>query len=161
MNPNVALLSAPSVNHALDLLDPRERRYVLQVTMGRLSAAAAANDAGYKNAPQNKKVLAAMRIIQTEMAKVLNVDLDFIQRGIFEAVEIARSNADPGNMIAGYREMGKLTGLYVEKKEINVNVKYLTEEELQDLSEEELDMLIAKADAIELTKNERGEFEIP
>lgn len=161
MNVSQQLLQSNSVAHALDLLDPRERRYVLQVTLGRLSKAAAANDAGYKNAPQGKSVQTAVAIIQKEMAKELGIDLDFVQRGIFEAVEMARSQGEPMTMIAGYREMGKLSGLYVEKKEIDVSVKYLTQEQLQELPEAELDALIKRADAIELEQNEAGEFTIP
>ena len=161
MDVNRELMQSQPVAHALDLLDPRERRYVLQVTLGRLSKAAAANDAGFKNAPQGQAVQVAVSIIQREMAKELNIDLNFVQRGIFDAVEMARSQGEPMTMIAGYREMGKLSGLYVEKKEIDVNVKYLTQEQLQELPENELDLLIKRADAIELEKNEAGEFVVP
>jgi hypothetical protein len=161
MNVNQHLLQSSAVAHALDLLDPRERRYVLQVTLGRLSKAAAANDAGYKNAPKSQVVQAAVQLIQTEMSRVLNIDLDFVQKGLLEAVEIARSQGEPATMIAGYREMGKLGGLYVEKKEVDVSVRYLTQEQLQELPEAELDHLIKRADAIELEQNEAGEFEVP
>jgi hypothetical protein len=161
MNVNQHLLQSNSVAHALDLLDPRERRYVLQVTLGRLSKAAAANDAGYKSAPHGQVVQTAVAIIQKEMAKVLSIDLDFVQRGIFDAVEMARSQGEPMTMIAGYREMGKLSGLYIEKKEIDVNVRYLTQEQLQELPERELNALIEKADAIDLEQNEHGEFVVP
>jgi histidyl-tRNA synthetase len=160
MNPDVALLQQDTVNHALDLLNQRERRYVLQVTIGRMSQSRAANDAGFKSPPKSMPVRHALNVINTEIAKKLDISLDYIQKGMLEAVQMARSNGEPMVMIAGYREMGKLAGMYIEKKEIEVKIRHLTEEQLQELTNEELDSLIEDADSIELTKNERGEFEL-
>jgi histidyl-tRNA synthetase len=158
---NQTLANDASVNHALDVLDLRERRFVLQATIGRLSQSAAAADAGFKAAPKSKAVTYALQVVQTTMAKELSIDADFVQRGFFDAVQMARTNGEPMTMIAGYREMGKLAGLYVEKKEINVNVRHLTDDQLHELTDDELDNMITRADAIELEKNERGEFEVP
>ena len=156
-----AMLANQRVNHVLELLDPRERRYVLQVTIGRMPKSSAAKDAGFKTAPKSKAVNAAIQVMHVEMARELVIDLDYINKGIVEAIHMANLQGEPATMIAGYRELGKLGGMYVEKKEISVNVKHLTEEELQELDDAELDELIERADAIELQKNERGEFTIP
>lgn len=161
MNPDVQLLQRDTVQQALDFLNSRERRYVLQTTVGRMPPSAAANDAGYKAPPKSQKVRHALNIINGEIAKTLDINLDFIQKGMLDAVQIARSKGEPMAMIAGYREMGKLTGMYVEKKEIDVNIRYLTEAQLQELSDKELDVLIERSDALELKKNDRGEFELP
>jgi formiminotetrahydrofolate cyclodeaminase len=58
------------------------------------------------------------------------------------------------SMIAGYREQAKLAGLMIEKKQVDVNVKHISEEDLAEMSEDELNQLIDKADAIELTHAE-------
>ena len=160
MNPDVALLQQDSVNHALDLLGPRERRYVLQTTIGRMSPSSAAADAGFKAPPKSLSVRHALSVINTEIAKKLDVSLDYIQKGMLEAVQMARHNGEPMTMIAGYREMGKLAGMYIERKELKVEIKHLTEEQLHELTDTELDSLIEHADSIELKKNERGEFEL-
>jgi len=150
-----------SVRNAMEMLDPRQRRYVLQATVGRMSRAAAANDAGFSNPPKSPVVVQAMAVMQDAIASELTIDLDFLQRGMYDAVQMARANGEAMTMIAGYREMGKLAGHYVEKKQIDVNVKHLTEEQLHELTDEELDGLIERAEAIELRKNEKGEFEVP
>jgi hypothetical protein len=161
MNPDVQLLQRSTVQQALDFLNPRERRFVLQSTVGRMPPSSAAADAGYKAPPKSKTVRYALSIINGEIAKTLDIDLDFIQKGMLDAVQIAREKGEPMAMIAGYREMGKLSGMYIEKKEIDVNVRYLTEAQLHELSDEEIDALIEKSDALELKKNDRGEFELP
>ncbi len=156
-----AMLANERVNHVLELLDPRERRYVLQITIGMMPKSRAANDAGFKSPPKSRAVLQATQVLHIEMARELVIDLDYINKGIVEAIHMAHSASEPMTMIAGYRELGKLAGMYIEKKEINVNVKHLTEEELHELDDAELDEMIERADAIELRKNDRGEFEVP
>ena len=70
------IINDPGVNHALDVLDIRERRFVLQATIGRMSQSAAAADAGFKAAPKSRAVTYALQVIQTAMSRDLVIDMD-------------------------------------------------------------------------------------
>jgi hypothetical protein len=154
MNPNVKLLQSQDVNHALETLNPRERRYVLQVTLGRMSKAEAANDSGFAAPPTGLAVTNAVAVIQRKMSEALVIDFNHVAVGLQDAIELARAKGEPMSMIAGYREQAKLAGLMIEKKQVDVNVKHISEEDLAEMSEDELNQLIDKADAIELTHAE-------
>ena len=154
MNPDTQIVQNESVNFVLETLNIRERRYVLQATIGRMSQSEAANDAGFANPPKGLAVTNAINVLQHEMAKELNIDFNHVTRGLQDAIEIARSKGDAMPMISGYKEQGKLAGLYIEKKQIDVNIRHISEEDLSTLSEDELNELIDQAEAIELGPTE-------
>jgi len=87
-------------------------------------------------------------------AKTSRADVEDI---LLEAVDIARIKAEPGDMIRGASEIGKLHGYYApqEKKvtfdgEINVNqLEDLSDAELLELTGEELSPIEAEFHAIE------------
>ena len=133
---------------------------MLQATIGRLPKSAAADEAGFANPPKNFKVRNAINIIELEMAKIMEVDFNHIVVGLQDAIEMARMLGEPATMISGYREQGKLAGLYVDRKEIDITHRRVFQhEELLEMTDEEIEQLIDDADSIELIPNESGVYE--
>ncbi len=79
-----------------------------------------------------------------------------VMEGLLEAVEMAKIQADPTAMIAGWREVGKMCGYYEPvKKQIDVNITgNVVMERLNRLSDAELLKLIETETANAL----EGEF---
>lgn len=79
-----------------------------------------------------------------------------VMEGLLEAVEMAKIQADPTAMIAGWREVGKMCGYYEPvKKQIDVNITgNVVMERLNKLSDAELLKLIETKTANAL----EGEF---
>ena len=79
-----------------------------------------------------------------------------VMEGLLEAVEMAKIQADPTAMIAGWREVGKMCGYYEPvKKQIDVNITgNVVMERLNKLSDAELLKLIET----ETTNALEGEF---
>ncbi len=79
-----------------------------------------------------------------------------VMEGLLEAVEMAKIQADPTAMIAGWREVGKMCGYYEPvKKQIDVNITgNVVMERLNKLSDAELLKLIETETANAL----EGEF---
>lgn len=69
-----------------------------------------------------------------------------VMEGLLEAVEMAKIQADPTAMIAGWREVGKMCGYYEPtKKQIDVNITgNVVMERLNRLSDAELLKLIGE-----------------
>ena len=67
-----------------------------------------------------------------------------VMEGLLEAVEMAKIQADPTAMIAGWREVGKMCGYYEPvKKQIDVNITgNVVMERLNRLSDADLLKLI-------------------
>jgi len=79
-----------------------------------------------------------------------------VMEGLLEAVEMAKIQADPTAMIAGWREVGKMCGYYEPvKKQIDVNITgNVVMERLNRLSDSELLKLIEQ----QTTNALEGEF---
>ena len=79
-----------------------------------------------------------------------------VMEGLLEAVEMAKIQADPTAMIAGWREVGKMCGYYEPvKKQIDVNITgNVVMQRLNKLSDAELLKLIETETANAL----EGEF---
>ncbi len=79
-----------------------------------------------------------------------------VMEGLLEAVEMAKIQADPTAMIAGWREVGKMCGYYEpQKKQIDVNITgNVVMERLNRLSDSELLKLIGE----QTTNALEGEF---
>jgi hypothetical protein len=57
------------------------------------------------------------------LAKASGISRKRVLEGFLEAIELAKIQADPSAMIAGWREIGRMCGYYEpEKKEISLSV---------------------------------------
>lgn len=67
-----------------------------------------------------------------------------VMDGLLEGIEMAKTMAEPGNVIAGWREVGKMCGYYEPtKREIQINVKGdVTMKHLTKMSDAELLKLV-------------------
>jgi phage terminase small subunit len=116
----------PAVHNALNALTTRQRAFVLGVMVSGLSMSAAAVEAGYSSGDQaqalmrNPNVVEAIRVMQLEYSKALDMTMADVQQGMLDAIDLARNTDNAMAMIAGWREIGKLIGVYVEKKEVKV-----------------------------------------
>lgn len=100
-------------------LTARQQRFVDAYALDPV-AARAARKAGYS--PNGAKVTgcrlltnpnlqAALAAKKAELAVTLELDRNAIIGGLFDAIAAAKHNADPGNVIRGWVEVAKLTGL--------------------------------------------------
>jgi phage terminase small subunit len=113
------------------LLNDRQRHFVDAVAAGR-SATEAAKAAGYSAASaavrgcrlmKVKAVQDALAERRAEVARDLELDRQKVVAQIMEAIEIARLQADPQAMIAGWREIAKMLGYYEpERRRVEVSV---------------------------------------
>jgi phage terminase small subunit len=72
---------------------------------------------------RDPKVAAAVRTGQCELAAQHQMTRERVVQELLEAIDMARQQADPGTMIAGWREIGRLCGFYApEVKKIDLNV---------------------------------------
>ena len=84
------------------------------------NAAAAARRAGYRERSARQigyenltkpYIQAALAAKEAEIANKIELKQDHVIAGIFEAIGAARSQGDPGNVIRGWCEVAKITGL--------------------------------------------------
>lgn len=89
-------------------------------------------------------------------AQAVGMTRQRVMEGLLEAVEMAKIQADPTAMIAGWREVGKMCGYYEPvKKQIDVNIAgNVVMERLNRLSDSELLKLIEQ----QTTNALEGEF---
>lgn len=114
----------------------------------RLPVIAAARNAGYSamqgyQLVKNPKIIAAIAAARQEYADAARIDRVEVITGFKEAIELARVNGEPMSMIAGWREIGKMCGLYEPEKrsvEISGQVRVSTDK-MKTMSDEQLMML--------------------
>ena len=103
----------------MSLLSKRQGLFVNALVITR-NGAEAARRAGYsvKTARQiasenltKPYIQAAIAAKETELATALEIDRNAIIGGIFEAIATAKASADAGQVIRGWVEVAKLTGL--------------------------------------------------
>ena len=115
---------APAVHAALALLTSRQRAFVLAIMISGLSTNAAAVQAGYSTGNQgyvlmkNPNVVNAIAAMQTEYAHDLELGMEEVKQGMLDAIDVARATNNAMAMIAGWREIGKLIGAYVEPEKL-------------------------------------------
>lgn len=87
--------------------------------------------------PDVKAYLDAHR---SELRSALQIDRAEVITGFMEAIDTARLAADPGTMIRGWSEIGKMLGLYApEKKEITLTAgQRAIQSKYEIMSDEEL-----------------------
>jgi hypothetical protein len=144
--------NSPAVHAALAVLTGRQRAFVLGVMVRELPATVSAINAGYSTGNhvtilmRNPNVLEAIRVMQIEYSKDLELGMSEVQQGLLDAIELGRSTDNAMAMIAGWREIAKLLGLYTEKKEIKLTFE--DSSELKDASTRDLLKLVS-SDVIE------------
>lgn len=88
--------------------------------------------------------------------QVVNMSRKTVMRGMLEAIDMAKDQRQPGGMISGWKEIGRMCGFYEpEKREIllSVNSQQLIAE-MKNLPREKLLELASEQDALD------GEFEV-
>lgn len=118
----------------------------------------AAKAAGYAKPEVDGARLLRSPEIQAYLAKeasaytdAAGVDRKQIVDGMLEAIEMAKTMADPQTMLIGYRELSRLLGLQApEKRQVEVNITGRVQvHQLEQLSDDELLKLMAPVEALE------------
>jgi hypothetical protein len=90
-------------------------------------------------------VAEAVRAGEAEIAAKAQLTRTSVVHGFLEAIELGRSRADAGAMIAGWREIAKMCGFYApERTQIELSTPGLAVRvRLEDMSDAELVNLVA------------------
>lgn len=114
------------------MLNDKQIRFVDEYCISH-SAAAAARQAGYSTKTARSighelltkpDVQAAIQARQATTALELGVTRQQVLSDLLEAIQVARTKSDPGGMIAGAREIGRMLGFYTpeaQRVELTVN----------------------------------------
>ena len=100
---------------------------------------------------QSEGFNAALNREHRRSQQVVNMSRKTVMRGLLDAVEMAKDMRQPGGMISGWKEIGRMCGFYEpERREISLSVdsKKLIEE-MRNLPREKLLELSAEQDAID------------
>ena len=141
----------------LQMLDPRERIFAEHIAGGARQVMAA-RAAGFKQPEKlayrvlkRPHVARAVKFLADENRKACQMDRKKVMAGFLDAIEIAKLQADGSTMVAGWREVGRMCGLYEpEKKELAVSVtaKRMIDK-LETMTTEELFELAAESEAVD------------
>lgn len=163
--PDMSIFDGP---HDAVVNEPRftdaQRQALLGIIAGS-SPFTACKQAGYaaptdaaRRLREHPLVAQYLRVIYDHLQKEANIDRKKISKILTDAVDMARTEADPTAMIRGGAELGKLHGLYapeVKKLELSGN-KARLKTALEGLSTEELLDLAGDEDGISIVD---GDFE--
>lgn len=103
-------------------LDPMEREFCILVAQGNSheDAAAKANYpdplAAAKTLIRRTTIQRALRTLYEKNMEISEVTREELIHGMRDAIAIARQMSDPRTMIAGYRELGLMHGMYAPTK---------------------------------------------
>ncbi len=145
----------------LDMEQPlteMQRQFVTYVVDHQMTQTAAARAAGSSEPgaagvmwSQHPRVQRAIELRRAEYAAASQITKKKVIDGFLEAIEMAKTKADPLTMIAGWREVGKMCGLYEATKtkvELSVGGQVLiqrmnsmSDEELLQLANEDLNVI--------------------
>lgn len=111
----------------IDGLSPSERAFVEWFAQG-LTQTQSATRAGYANPTSSgndlmhrPEILTAIEAAKSAFHDIARVSREDIVEGLKEAIDMARTMADPLTMITGWRELAKVCGHYENKTKIEVN----------------------------------------
>lgn len=71
----------------------------------------------------------------------MEVDRQRVLEGLLEAVEMARIQQDPGAMISGWREVGRMCGFYAPERAVKIDLNITAKrviEQMEMLTDAEL-----------------------
>lgn len=147
---------AVAATSPINFLDERQLRFCDAVARG-TAPNIAARMAGYSQGEsqgyqilQRPKIQEAIRYLHKKYEKVSDMTRKKVMDGILEAIDMAKMQADAGNMISGWREIGRMCGYYapeVKKIDINISAKRVIDK-LETLSDEELVQMIEDSSQI-------------
>lgn len=150
-SPTITKLTSP-----LHYLTEQQRIYVDQIIKG-VPPVQAARVAGYSRPDvqghaisKGPKVQAAIKYLYKKHEKAADVSRKKVMDGLLEAIEMAKMQADAGNMISGWREIGRMCGYYapeVKKIDINITAKRVIDK-METLSDADLMQLIDESSSI-------------
>lgn len=96
---------------------------------------------------KNPKMQEALQVLHRKYEVASKMTRKKVMDGMLEAIEIAKTQSEPGVMVAGWREIGRMCGYYApDKKVIDVNItakravdklEMLTDAELLEMVEED------------------------
>lgn len=142
-------------------LSEKQRKFARNMVHG-LHQTASARAAGFafpaieaNRLMNDPKIIAAIQYLHRKNEKASQMTRKKVMDGLLEAIEMAKLQADPKVMVAGWREIGHMCGFYApERKIIDVNITAKRAvDKLETLSDAELLEMIEKdSEAIE------GEF---
>jgi phage terminase small subunit len=150
---------------ALESLDEKMRSFVQVYTSNNVSPAEAAKLAGYEGPRsaslkllEHPGVLQAINLANAKK-EVPGTSREDVLLGLLEAADLARVLSEPKDMVAAYREIGRIQGHYApEKKELEVNVTgVVLKQKLARMTDDELLRLAAESNAIEAEFEEMDE----
>lgn len=151
----------PDTTQDTDELSSRERKFCESLALG-MTKRQAAKLAKYRQPTQaanrmlkRPRVRAYLQELYDDAKEKTLITRDNVVEGMQAAVEDAKLQGDPMAQIAGWREIGKILGLYAaERKELNVtgHLNHATQQ-IANMNEQQL-LEMAGDDAIE------GEFQI-
>lgn len=161
-SPTVTKLTSP-----LHYLTEQQRLFVDQIIKGK-PPIVAARIAGYAQ-PESQattiakspKVAAAIQFLYKRHEAAAQMTRKKVMDGMLEAIDMARLQADAGNMISGWREIGRMCGYYapeVKKIDINITAKRVIDK-LETLSDDDLVKMIEdssqiiEAEAVEILED--------
>jgi hypothetical protein len=142
-------------------LTDKQRIFVDALMRGQ-SQTMAARSAGYGQAHieatrlmKKPKIHEAVAHLHRKHEKASQMSRKKVMNGLLESIEMAKVQAEPGVMVAGWREIGRMCGYYAAEKrvlDINITAKRAVDQ-LESLSDAELlKMIDTDSDMIE------GEF---
>lgn len=132
-------------------LDPQVRRFCMFVAEGK-AASDAAHLAGFEDPGKHAKLLMsrptvrrALSVMIERTMKVSEVTRDDVIAGFQDAIAIARQQSEAMGMIAGYREIGKMLGMYETKVKVEITGGAgEIQRQLQGMSDAELLRMISE-----------------
>lgn len=134
-------------------LTQKQRDFIHYMAEERYGQTEAARLAGYKHAKntgialmQNPKITKAVAEGREKYRAAANMERKRVVEGFLEAVDIARTKADPMAMVGAWREIGRMCGFYEPTKtelKVSVDGKVMLHQ-LQNMSDEDLLQLIAE-----------------
>jgi hypothetical protein len=151
-----------TTNDPLLALTERQKIFVDAILHGQ-SQTMAARTAGF-GAPnqhayrlmKDPKIIEALQQQHHKHEKAVQMTRKQVMEGMLDAIEMAKLQADPGTMVNGWREIGRMCGYYAaERKIIDVNISAKRViDKLESLSDAELLEMITKDEEVI-----EGEFE--
>lgn len=148
-------------------LTQMQRDFVYYMAEERYGQTEAARLAGYKSAHrtgidlmQNPKISKAVGEAREKYRTAANMERKRVVDGFLEAVDMARTKADPIAMVGAWREIGRMCGFYEPTRtEVKVSVDgQVVLQQLQSMSDDDLLKLISEESEANKLALE-GEFE--
>lgn len=136
-------------------LEPMEREFCFLVSQG-VAHEDAARRAGYaepavaaKTLRQRQPILRALRVLYDRNVEMSEFTREDVLAGFQDAIGIARQQSDAGTMIAGFREIGRMLGMYETKVKVEISTDpNQMQKQISNMSDDQLMDAIRKRSAV-------------